>query len=768
MVKEDGTEVGRTQESEIVSGTGDKTNMAENDRKALTTISGPSVPEMVSWEGGDHSDTNLFAVTSSPHRGGGLPLQLTVELWEIAVEGDGNDPLRSSLAPPGPNSIGDRRTTKTTPSRVEQQSSARRIGGARIGPDTLLLSLPGRLTLPLELSPSSPTRTIREGDGIRNGMSSGHGVSQTPRSGGRAAGADQPAKAEAAGGDALLPTIVLRVTPQVGVHWGRRVKAAAAVAKRVDAPPPSISRPSSAGATVPPIIGSGSSGLAHVVYMTNAEGSARTWRAPVTPGNSIPAMDYEDVLELVFGSVPACCPQAPALLVAPISDIGVQLGETWIGPRIAARHAIVAHRPRSSDSSNNNTQESTKGTASVDVGSIVAVEPPREDELFMRMVAAEAEGFLRQLRASDMRVEQRRMALDRVREICDAWPQTRANVTVSQHQIGTFVYSKNEEQEKRCRGLSSSDVQDTTGDGIDCDGDWEAHREVPDGKAGPGGDEAEGIEDREGREEEDDDDHLGGRAYGDLYRGVLRALEMALPGVSIYLGLLERGGESIRYVACTRQSSMAGKQLRKGEGISFCCVGPHYAPYIVYPPRRSGGPKGGHARSTISHPTQQTQCEEEGLREYRMPEASSRLESTMADVVDAATKARTVSSAKRLRAEKSLEEIVVSIQKVFRGKSSRAQMGRSRQSGASQSSRPSLVPRNAHNKSSTSALLIPKVFDYEGRVGWPFVCVPLEGFLRSSSIGVIGLDNFEQMGNSGSGKEQPEAGVVQMVQEAAR
>ncbi|CAM9906133.1 unnamed protein product, partial [Hapterophycus canaliculatus] len=140
------------------------------------------------------------------------------------------------------------------------------------------------------------------------------------------------------------------------------------------------------------------------------------------------------------------------------------------------------------------------------------------------------------------------------------------------------------------------------------------------------------------------------RAYGELYRGILRALEMALPGVSIYLGLLESGAQSIRYVACTRQSSMAGKQLKRGEGISFSCVGPRYAPYVL-------------GRSVLKKPP----------------------------------------------------------------------------------------------------LRIPKVFDYEGRVGWPFVCVPLEGFLRSSSIGVLGLDTFDQMVNSTSEHHQPEVGVVEMV-----
>lgn len=792
VVKEDGTEIGRTQASEIIGIAGDNAEMTGNDSKSSKTISGVSMPEMVSWEDAKHFDTNLFEVTLSPHRGGGLPLQLTVELWEVVLEDDVDDHTRSHLGPPAPNPSGDRRNTRNTSVRVGTEHSVRRIGSATIGPDTLVLSLPGRLTLPLKLSPSNPKGTIRGGEGVRNSMSPGRGVSQTTRSGGRAAGVDQATTVETTGeGDALPSTIILRVTPQVGLHWGRRVKAAAAIAKRVNAHPPPAASLASTIATESPIIGSmdsaaaslksDSNGLAHVVYMTNAEGSARTWRARVTPGSSIPPQDYEDVLELVFGSVPACCPEAPTLLVAPVSDIGVQLGQVWIGPTIAARHAIVAHRPQhfqNNSSIGNEGDDETikkhgmKATFMGDIDSIVAIEPPREDELFLRVVAAEAERLLRELRARDMRTEQRRMVLYRVREICEAWTQTRIKATASQHQAGSGVYNVDGERGGRHKSFSLTNVQEIASDRIDCDGDEEeSPRKVRDGDGGYCGNEAEGVEEDEEEEEGDqDDDRLDGRAHGDLYRGVLRALEMALPGVSIYLGLLERGGESIRYVACTKQSSMAGKQLKKGEGISFSCVGPHYEPYVVYPPRRSGGLKRGH-NSTPSQPKQPTQLEEEGLTAHRMPLSSSHPESTMAEIVDAATKAGSLSSAssKRPRAERSLEEIVVSIQKVFRGKMSRDRTERSQPPGASHNKKTSeMVPKNALNKSKKSALLIPKVFDYEGRVGWPFVCVPLEGFLRSSSIGVLGLDTFEQMGNSGGGKEQPETGVVQMVKEAAR
>eukprot|EP00752_Nemacystus_decipiens_P007665 g6853.t1 len=463
VVKEDGIELGRTQASEITHGTRDHAILAAKDGEGLTTTSGVSLPEMVSWEGGSHDDTNRFAVTLSPHRGGGLPLQLTVELWEVTSE-DGDE-----------NATRGRRKTNMPSLRAGKGHSARRIGSARVGPDTLLLSLPGRLTLPLEICRSNPKDTIGKGNGIGNG--------------GRAARSDEPAEARTTGSEASTPKIVLRVTPEVGVHWGRRVKAAAAAAKRVNALP-------STGATSASIAGrgpsastaleNGSNGLANVVYMTNAEGD-------------------------------------------------------------------------------------DKGD---DPGNIVAAEPPREDELFVRMVAAEAEGLLRGLRASDMRAEQRRIALARVREICNAWSQARTRTTASQHQTGTFSRDISEEEGDRRKGLAPTNVQEVAGDSFNGNGDGDERRGVSDGGAGYSGDEAERVEEGDG-EEDEDDDHLA------------------------------------------------------------------------------------------------------------------------------------------------------------------------------------------------SAPLIPKVFDYEGRVGWPFVCVPLEGFLRSSSIGVLGFDTFEQIGNSGSSGNQPEAGVVHMVQEAA-
>ncbi|CAM9193761.1 unnamed protein product [Scytosiphon promiscuus] len=774
VVKEDGTEIGRTPPSDIgdhagvVLGSQEKD---EDDHHATTNISDQTTtaervfePGNVSWEE-NQGDSNRFAMTLSPHQGGGLPLQLTVELWESVIdEADGScDSIsrRKDDQPPEHmlTSAAVRKKNEASP-HLRQRTSIRRIGTAKISPESLVLSTPGRLSLPIEPSHSDSKSTIGKSATTDSHIRTGDGGRRTPPSQQSGRNARQPKSSEKTDEDgALHPKLTIRVTPQVGVHWGRRVMTAAKAAKRVTATPePPTASDSSAAAALPHQALSKDSddddADAHVVFMTNAEGSARTWRAPVTPGNSIPLTVYEDALELVFGSVPACCPRAPSLLVAPMSDVGVRLGKSWIGPRIAARHAIVAHRPRHQLQSSSvggggvgggeGKGERLGSIRSSDGGDVVG-EPPREDELFVRLVAAEAETLLRDMRARDMRAEQRRMALKRVREVCDAWSEARSKA--ASQQTGLVDDNVVEEEEERPQEQMRRDGK------ID----------------------ASSGEKEEQRYTQNCGDRLGERAHGELYRGVLRAMEIALPGVSIYLGILENGAKSIRYVACTRQSSMAGKQLKRGEGVSFSCVGSRYAPYLVYPPRSSGGSTQGHGRNNVGN-TQRKEIfnkekEEEQVKEGgrgKDPASSLDSEPTEGEVTDPVTTAGPTSSIGRKapHTEKSVEEGVVSIQKLFRGKLGRDRLGHAQQE-------PSLARKESRGKSGRSAskkpvLQIPKVFDYEGRIGWPFVCVPLEGFLRSSSIGVLGLDTFEQMVESRNGHDRPEAGVVEMVTEAAR
>lgn len=786
IVKEDEVEIGRTQTSVI-------DDISTSTAAAVTTDKGVCMPGVVSWEDDHHEDTNQFAVTLSPRHGGGLPLELTVELWETSLAKDEDDDEESISV--GKRATGHAnmtfiRSRTNRPQHEGQQSSVRRIGTARVRPDTLLLSVPGRVSLPLEILPAGSNSTCRRG--AKGGASISPGVG--------AAGTKQTVKAgKADEAGALTSKIVLRVTPQAGLRWARRVMTAARAAKRFIAlPSPPTLSPGTTLLTTSPNNHS-STALsgdtndvheAHVVYMTNAEGSARKWRAPVTPGNSIPCKDYEDVLELVFASVPACCPRAPSLLVAPVSDIGVRLGKVWIGPKIAARHALVAHRPEHYQQTSSNHDKKNDGSKGLNGGDKktsypssdggdVPVEPPREDELFVRVVAAEAEGLLRNIRARDMRTEQRRMTLSRVREICDAWNHARARRGDRQHQ-GTAHPTDHVKQEEP-RRLSSTRRLATGGSrggvnsgGNDGDDEGEGQGRMQDPDSDDSRDKRGSDSSDEDDDDDDDDDHIDGRAYGDLYRRVLRALEIALPGVSIYLGLLESGAQSIRYVACTRQSSMAGKQLKRGEGISFSCVGPSYAPYVVYPPRTREASRQGRATINGNSQARGPPRNEEEKQENATPRpvsSSSLSEPSTAEAVETATAAEIPSSARHQtpHAERSLEEGVVSIQKVFRGKLDRDRMQHAHQQHPA-AGNTSKGGRTTFGEAATKkpALMIPKVFDYESRVGWPFVCVPLEGFLRSSSIGVMGLDTFEQMGNSGSVRDQPETGVVRMVAEAAR
>ncbi len=791
VVKEDGAEIGRTQESDIGAVAGSNTTSTQNGHvmqtaaaASTTTTIGASTTQTVSWETGGNA--NKFAVTLSPHRGGGLPLQLSVELWEALCDDKGgvlNDYSRSFPTSSGQGSTrtdhSDR--NRNTAAQGQQNRVLRRVGSAVVGPDTLVLSSPGRLSVPLEHSFPNPKAIALDGTKAMDiGISPGVSASGEFPNGDDGDPANRRAKAEQADeSDGLPPRVLLRITPQVGRHWGRRVMKTAGEAKRLIG---SLAAAESLlSATPTPATNYSTSSAApndcraHVVYMTNAQGSARTWRAPVTPGNSIPAQDFEEVMEIVFGSVPACCPRAPALLVAPVSDIGVRIGKVWIGPRIATRYAIVTHRPQHHHSNPNDTAKwqttrtrNDKGghlTSWDDGDGSAGVEPPKEDELFARAVAAKAEDLLREIRARDMRTEQRRTTLGRVREICKAWTQARERRANPPLHTGNRAGGLQGERGIRHKDHPTRITQGTSSDGTAQNDEKDDQRKAHDHESDQSGNESEDLD-----EDSDDDEHQGGREYGDLYRGVLRALEIALPGVCIYLGLVESGGQSIRYVACTRQSSMAGKELKQGEGISFSCVGPRFAPYIMYPPQKGSGSKGGE-RNPGSKQPRPTHGEGEDRAVLQVLLSAFRGKSTAASVeeVTESRDSRILPRQQTPQAERSLEEGVVYIQKVFRGKLARNQVKRAQHLGAPdnvKSTTRSMKGRTSRTKK--SALLIPKVFDYEGRVGWPFVCIPLEGVLGSSSIGVMGLDTFEQMGTSGDGHDQPEAGVLQMLREAAR
>ena len=757
LVKEDGVEIGRTRASKIVVNsagrniiTATTTSTSEAEAAAIRMMMGK-----VSWE----NQAAKFEVALAGHHryGGGLPLQLVFEIWETSDSDDGS-------------------CRGISPSRHEEEeeelhdiatvsSCCRLLASASVSPGTLVLSEPGRLSLPLLHSTGSTFSSTAASAEAR-------GATTTTAGGRKNERATEEEKGETRKSGKKSPRqseLFLRVTPQVGLDWGRRAMTAAAAARRtlfpshffphaldkdgasVSPPQPSVAKQSKdddgdatrvlATAEKPdggPRVVDDKNPRVSVVYMTNAEGSARKWHAPVTPGDSIPRLAYEDVLELTYASLPACCPQARSIVVAPFSDIGVRLGKVWIGPRVALRHAIVTHRPRPPQPSK--AKSGDYGKKEEEPALDDDVESPREDELFMRIVATEAERLLRELRAEAMRVEQRRVALTRVHQICEAWDSTRREAAI------------NEEEEKESKnGGGEKDVGSA-----DNREEVQGPERKSDGGGAVGPDRLPGGGDEHGEEEDvDGGDRASGHAYGDLYRRVLRALEIALPGVSVYLGLLNSGGQTIRYVACTRTSSMAGRELKRGEGVSFSCVGPRHLSSVMYPPRR----RGGMSTDGKNGPKNKRQCRgKDTSAENQTKEHGAAHEGKPPPVM-----------------ERSLEEGAVILQKMFRGKLNRDRLALERQhllSGTLGTINTTAVavaerppPRHSEALSTSS---IPKVFDYNGHVGWPFVCVPVEGHLGSSSIGVVGMDTFEQMGNSQSEGARPEAGVVRMVSEAAR
>lgn len=61
-----------------------------------------------------------------------------------------------------------------------------------------------------------------------------------------------------------------------------------------------------------------------------------------------------------------------------------------------------------------------------------------------------------------------------------------------------------------------------------------------------------------------------GRPSGDEARSaVLGVISTVLPGCRAYIGVLQSGGHTLRYESATPNSAMKGRELRRGEGISF-------------------------------------------------------------------------------------------------------------------------------------------------------------------------------------------------------
>ncbi|CAN0316248.1 unnamed protein product, partial [Hapterophycus canaliculatus] len=59
---------------------------------------------------------------------------------------------------------------------------------------------------------------------------------------------------------------------------------------------------------------------------------------------------------------------------------------------------------------------------------------------------------------------------------------------------------------------------------------------------------------------------------------VLDEISAVLPGCRAYIGVLQPGGCALLYESATPNSAMKGRELRRGEGISFECLDDPEAP----------------------------------------------------------------------------------------------------------------------------------------------------------------------------------------------
>ncbi|CAM9268105.1 unnamed protein product, partial [Discosporangium mesarthrocarpum] len=738
VVKADKRELGRTRPTNAVP-------MARNRGEARdpTGLSKPSisVPERVelSWE----DQELVFPVSLIPEAGGGLPDRVSVEVWcQSSTAGGWADGAANVLKGVAMStSSRDRAMTGGAETDILKKGEGwgvHLVGEASLGPDELIWAGTGRVSFPL--APPKEDQHVRSAEAgmvVKGETTSNAAVTPVPRLG-------------------TEPSIVLRVTPRVGSRWAARAVGAAARARPFVCPDTieadQVMPRGSQGERSGQGIRDTPKDSADVLFMTSAEGTARDWRMPVTPGNSVAGPIFRDAVELVCSSQSALCPSGPSLAVAPFSDVGVRLGGSWVGPEVGHRHAIVAHRPT----------EPSGGLspASSSAAQAPTLTPPAEDELFLRSVAAEVECLLRGVRAREMRCVQRELALKRMALICSEWSENR-----SQSRL------------KRGGAITGTELD---GKSIDGNGDNMMKTE----NVERCGVEVDEEEDFEGDEEEEEGGMTGfwvSRAYDDLYRRFISAIESFLPGVSIYLGLVQRGGKSIRYVACNRNSSMVGKELVKGEGMSFSCVGPSFLPYAIFPPRKVKAGIGHEPLVTTNYRSYPVMS---AGKSYQSKEVTRQRAPSQVGMVNSKESAASAPEDKlissipfeegtRIAPPLSQEEGALMLQKVIRGKIDRDQAQHLREAirrGVKKAAAVALVRRAKMRRKAKQAPLVqtPKIFDYDGRVGWPFVCAPLVASLGCSSIGVLGLDTFDHTGGWEDSEGRPEAGMVNAVVEAAR
>ncbi|CAM9704686.1 unnamed protein product, partial [Choristocarpus tenellus] len=702
VLRADGKELGRTLPASCISSVGG--SICNSGNTGVSTGEKMSVE----WEDQGH----IFPLSLSPANGWSLPYRLSVEVWYQEAPSKTN-----KMEPHKALGVLDFKRPNTAV-KVEVERGGERedspflAGMVDLGPDDLIWSKPGQVSFPLLPPKSEHERTV---ESIETNSPLGE-----------------------------IPSIELRLTPKVGERWATQVMTAASTAKRVTMTNASgISKQTSKQVfSQGQVHSQGHGDSVDVLYMTNAEGSERTRRMPVSPGNPVPPAIFEDAIELVCASQPSCCPRGPTLAVAPFSDIGVKIGGNWVGPEVGLRHAIVAHRVDFTviGSSNSTTEQA-----------------PAEDEIFLRGVAAETEGLLRKARALDMRNEQCRLALKHVESVCTNWSHQRLqsfSKTSKTDKVITAAPKMEKDNEDRSEETSIAGVKPTHKKTYR----HKRHREEQEKPQNEG---EFGFQQRL---------ELGGakdkRAYNDLFSKFLSALESTLPGVSMYVGLVQYGGQVIRFVASNRRSQMTGNVLKRGEGISFSCVGPQFLPHVMFPDGDSKicGSDPGRAVESLS-PSQPVTIATSGVG--RMLKGFHAKTGRFSGDGDASANSRMITIRERSKNKDvkagnifSTEESAVTVQKSFRGKLGRLHaqyLKKKLQQGVQKAAAPRILSQATQSKVKTPTRAVPRIFDYGGRVGWPFVCVPLVTKLGCSSIGILGFDTFDYIGKSQEKKLEPKA-----------
>lgn len=247
---------------------------------------------------------------------------------------------------------------------------------------------------------------------------------------------------------------------------------------------------------------------------------------------------------------------------------------------------------------------------------------------------------------------------------------------------------------------------------------------------------------------------------------VLAEISSVLPGCRAYIGELQPGGNTLRYEAATANSDMLGRQLHRGEGISFTCLDDfdrkvRIIPYrdgVTFTTARAPAPPSLTVTARIGVPKPPDITVGESVEVWYgsrwLPATAVRDRGHQCFDVRYEEFRETEAGVPRwrLREVVAMEHLKVKI--AWNSSDDAEEEGKPGQS-------PSFDPQHTDGSKIASV-------EGGGREGkswpWPFVCVPLRH--SGNRVGVLGIDGWSGVQVGRSEEVHPEKAVVSFLVEA--